>query len=222
MDNDKTYCIYKITNLQNGKVYIGETCNFSRRMNEHRSRSRNINYKSELYNDMRKHGENNFSFEELEICNKKQSIEREAYYIKKYNSFKEGYNRTPYSSATMIGRTGKLNPFYGKTHTEKTLDKISVAHLGKKHTNETKAKMSKSRNGKIFTNTHKANISKSKMGGKNGMSKSISLYNLDFSLYKKYNSLSEAYRDMEVSKHKAIKSVQEKIPCKGYYWIYDE
>ena len=29
-------CVYKITNLINGKMYIGSTNNFARRMSEHR------------------------------------------------------------------------------------------------------------------------------------------------------------------------------------------
>ena len=44
-------------------------------------------------------------------------------------------------------RTGKDNPFYGKTHTEENKRKIIKANKGKKHSEETKKKMSLAQRG---------------------------------------------------------------------------
>jgi group I intron endonuclease len=58
----------------------------------------------------------------------------------------------------MYGKTGALNPMYGRTHTPETRAKMSEAHIGlqsgennpmygKTHTPETKAQMSDSKSG---------------------------------------------------------------------------
>lgn len=44
-------------------------------------------------------------------------------------------------------RKGELNPFFNKTHTNESIEKIKKANIGKKHTEETKAKMSESSKG---------------------------------------------------------------------------
>ena len=49
---------------------------------------------------------------------------------------------------------GKDNPFYGKTHSQETREKISKANTGKTHSQETKIKMSKE---KIGEKHHKSN-----------------------------------------------------------------
>jgi len=43
-----------------------------------------------------------------------------------------------------IGQIGDKNGFYGKTHSNKTKEKLSIAHTGKIISNKTKSKMSKS------------------------------------------------------------------------------
>lgn len=88
--------IYKITNIQNGKVYIGKTMEtpekrFKEHCNEaHRQRSQN----RPLYSAMNKYGIENFQVSTVEECNDSIVNEREAYWIEKYQSFKYGYNAT--------------------------------------------------------------------------------------------------------------------------------
>lgn len=88
--------IYKITNLVNGKVYIGQSVDINRRIKRHKSRAFNINsngYGYPLYKAIRKYGIDNFSFEVLEECAKDELNEKEIYYITKYDSWKNGYNQ---------------------------------------------------------------------------------------------------------------------------------
>lgn len=91
--------IYKIKNLINGKVYIGQSQNISQRWVAHRSRPFNSNatqYDCPLYRAIRKYGLDNFSFEVLEETTKDKLNEREIYWIAKFNSNDSiyGYNLT--------------------------------------------------------------------------------------------------------------------------------
>lgn len=97
--------IYKITNLINNKVYIGQSINIASRWRRHRT---DANIKdTPLYQDIRKYGLNNFSFEVIEECTKEQLDERERFWIDKYDSYNNGYNLT--SGGQKGTFTGKLN-----------------------------------------------------------------------------------------------------------------
>lgn len=86
--------IYKIQNLVNGKIYIGQSVHIQARFSQHKREAKNGNTRP-LYNAIRKYGIENFSFEIIEECSKEMLNEREIYWIKKYNSFHSGYNLTP-------------------------------------------------------------------------------------------------------------------------------
>ena len=84
--------IYKITNLINNKLYIGQSRFIMRRFQKHKSEAINNN-PLPLYNAIRKYGIENFAFDVLEECEPKQLNDREAYYMFLYNSFVPfGYN----------------------------------------------------------------------------------------------------------------------------------
>lgn len=83
--------IYKIENLINHKIYIGQTNNYKRRFIEHKNRG----YKKDtkvLYYAFDKYGIENFDFSIIEFV--KNYNEREKYWIKYYDSFENGYNMT--------------------------------------------------------------------------------------------------------------------------------
>lgn len=87
--------IYKLTNLSNGKLYIGQTINTWKQ----RKRCYNTAIKSKnnqrIVNALRKYGWDGFS---VEIIDKASTIEElnalEEQYIAKYNTVNEGYNTT--------------------------------------------------------------------------------------------------------------------------------
>lgn len=84
--------IYKITNLINGKCYIGQSINILQRWKQHRT-----NYQTReeaLYLAMRKYGINNFAFEVIEECREEELDSKEKYYIHYYDSYNNGYNLT--------------------------------------------------------------------------------------------------------------------------------
>lgn len=89
--------IYKITNLINGKAYIGQSVDIHKRFNAHRSVAFNPNdknYNYPLYRAIRKYGIENFSFEVLDECDMSELNNKEVYYISQYNTHgKFGYNQ---------------------------------------------------------------------------------------------------------------------------------
>jgi group I intron endonuclease len=86
------YVIYKITNKINGRVYIGKTKNFARRLKEH---YKNVGVKKhKLYDDILMLGWDNFDVEIIDKGSFKDIDDLEIKYIKQFNSLVEGYNYT--------------------------------------------------------------------------------------------------------------------------------
>lgn len=129
--------IYKATS-PSGKIYIGQTVQkLNIRISAHISIAYNKNsskYNYILYRAIRKYGKNNFKWEIIYKnipYNKLSDLEIKT--IKKYNSYKNGYNQT-------LGGEGTI---------------------GFKHSNKTKKKLSKYRKGRpAHPNVSKANKSR--------------------------------------------------------------
>lgn len=92
--------IYKITNLVNSKIYIGQTARtVELRWNEHlrrRFEPNNKQYNLYLYKSIRKYGKDNFIIESIESCDNNVLDDRETFWIDYYNSAHPdfGYNLT--------------------------------------------------------------------------------------------------------------------------------
>ena len=107
--------IYKITNNENGLIYIGCTINsLNQRFNEHLYRCFKTDYKSKLYNSMKKYGQENFTIELIEECDLNVIYETEKKYVELYDSYNNGLNST-------FGGEGCL----GYTHSPEIRQKIS-------------------------------------------------------------------------------------------------
>lgn len=86
--------IYKITNQKNGKCYIGQSVDVSKRWKEHAKCGLGIDTPAgnKLYKEMQEVGIWNFSWELLEACSRADLNEKERFYIDLYKSKDYGYN----------------------------------------------------------------------------------------------------------------------------------
>lgn len=111
MEIDKKFkgkpCIYKITNLVDGKIYVGKAkCLVSRTYNYNSSfrQERHDHINDYMFYAMQKHGFENFKIEPIEFCGLDQLAERELFWILelKSNIRERGYNLRLDSSTGMI------------------------------------------------------------------------------------------------------------------------
>ena len=86
--------VYKITNMVNGKFYIGSSNNIQSRWYQHRKKLNDkVHGNTYLQNAWELYGEENFKFEIIEECTPSIQFEREQYYLDVLNPFEErGYN----------------------------------------------------------------------------------------------------------------------------------
>jgi group I intron endonuclease len=177
--------IYKITNMTNGKIYIGQTIrNLDVRKAEHKSSALNSDKNYPLYNAMVKYGFDNFSFEVIDTAESTEQLNiAEQKWIAQLNTISpNGYNlengglnktvaeesRQKMSKARLaLGIRKEKHPNWGKHFSEETCRKIGEGNRGKIISEENKALYSKlfSGNGnpffgKIHTDETKKKISK--------------------------------------------------------------
>ena len=87
--------IYCIKNKINGKVYIGSSNNIERRFKKHKTELNTNNHSNKyLEKAYKKYGKDNFEFIILELCTQEELIQREIFFINKYDSlnYLKGYN----------------------------------------------------------------------------------------------------------------------------------
>ena len=145
MENENIFCIYKIINIINGKIYIGQTTqNLEKRMSKHFSDAKTKRKKSyKIHNAINKYGRDNFKYEVIEYVDNQILLnERECYWIKYYDCIKNGYN------ILVGGMIGRSKIWLGRKHTEETKKKMSIAQKGKIVSESTRKKSSESRKGK--------------------------------------------------------------------------
>jgi group I intron endonuclease len=153
----KVLYIYRITNMLNGKKYIGK----------HSSGNIDNGYYGSgiaVKKAIKKYGKSNFTKDVICICQSEKELnEMEIYWINKEGTFLNGYNMTKGGDGTLgrkqtkesiekasasrreyyiknpkarenislfaKSRTGVKNPFYGKTLTKSHIDKMTKARV---------------------------------------------------------------------------------------------
>ena len=143
--------IYKITCLDNGKVYVGSAIWIKKRWSSHKvCLKRNTHHNPHLQSAFNKYGKESFIYEVLEECSKNKLIEREQYWMGRYKAVDKtiGFNIVPYADRKEMSEETKL--------------KISLANKGRKRSKQTRAKMRYAQQNR--SKEWKRNIAKSKLG----------------------------------------------------------
>ena len=129
--------VYRLVNKQTGQSYVGKTFNLRHRLNGHKTAANNVgktkNEGQPIVHAIRELGFDAFDVEVLyeseDLENKKELDnllnEKEIYFIEKYDSIANGYNRTK-------GGAGML----GFKPTEKTMEAIKKANTGRVYSEE--------------------------------------------------------------------------------------
>ena len=135
---ESTYCIYIHKNKINGKIYVGQTC--QNPPEERWKMGEGYKTCTKFYRAIQKYGWSNFEHIILETeLTLEEANQKEAYYIKLYDSYKKGYNSSlggknaPKTEEwkkkigeSNIGKhdvRGEKNPMYGKHMTEEAKNK---------------------------------------------------------------------------------------------------
>lgn len=119
---DKIYKIYKI-DFPSGKCYIGQTNDIQRRWREHLWEASVARCDIKVYRAMQKYKTtiDCFSVIEDNIPTQEEACEKEKYYIKKYDSYHNGYNSTP---------GGECGPYLkGETNPNAVLSDVEILKI---------------------------------------------------------------------------------------------
>ncbi len=143
--------IYKITNLDNGKIYIGQTiASIERRFKQHLksafSEDKRFKYLP-LSNAIRKHGTERFKIEKIDEADNRNDLnKKERYWIKKLNAQDKniGYNICE-GGSWILPHEAQL--------------RAAEKRRGRKHSKEWKDNISKSKKGKSLSPEHKKHLS---------------------------------------------------------------
>lgn len=216
--------IYKIENLINGKVYIGQSKDIKKRWSEHCKISQKLNEqyrRSYIHNAIQKYGLENFSFIVIEQCDLKDLDKKEIEWIAKYHSYVgdplcNGYNLTIGGQGTRKITDEDIKDIVNLWEQGLTIGEIKtitgfcnesiVQHL-KKYS-------------KTYTSKESCNRCNYRPVG---VRKIFNQYTLRGELIGQFFSLIQASKQLNIDKNNLSKHLQYKTKtCNGYIFILDE
>lgn len=167
--------IYKITNEQSGKVYVGGSSNARDRRQHHEWDLEHGCHDNKLLQEDYNNYPESFRFDVIEYCDAKDLVELERKYIAEYDAMNPicGYNRESGGNKdkTISDETKKIwskqrrgegAAMYGKHHTEETKKKISAATKGRCLLSpESIRKMAETKRGKKMSDEARRHMSES-------------------------------------------------------------
>ena len=149
--------IYKITNLKNGKSYVGQSTDIEKRFRQHLGKNA-TGHGEKFAEDLKRYGKTAFSLQVLEECEKDRLLELEHIYINKikpeYNEVRFGEKRdSVFRMKVSKGvkkwweqlddetkkkvKSNLTGPKIGHNVSDETKEKLRQANLGKKQSKET-------------------------------------------------------------------------------------
>jgi group I intron endonuclease len=232
--------IYKITS-PSGKIYIGQTTNYSKRYNAYKNHK--CKGQPKLFASIEKYGFINHTIEIVKECQVEYLNYYERYYQEYYESVLNGlnlrYTATTDKSGFMSEESKKKmsDSGKGKVMSEEWRKNLSIAGMGRKHTEEEKQKISQANKGKKKTAEHIAKVqatlktmqmpkrseeTKLLQSLNSGRSKKVNQYDLEGNFINQFRSNSEASRQLGISLMSISRCAlgKTKTAC-GFKWKYE-
>lgn len=224
--NKKICGIYKITNIMNGHVYIGQSREIHKRWIEHKTTFKSKTKGTILYKAMQKYGFENFVFEIIEECQPKDLDKREIYYIKEYNSYAFNEPRCGYN----MTKGGDGQNGWGKKVCQYSLDGNYIKTFDSMV--EAERELGFSRGGITNCCSHRRNS----LGGYmwqfegeeppkpyiNPKEKSVCQYDLDGNFIRTFKSITDASIFLGCNKTQISECCRlEDKSCFGYQWRFE-
>lgn len=153
--------IYVIYNVVSNKYYVGSCSSklgLGYRMHRHiQDLFKNRHHSIKLQNSWDKHGPCAFVFKIIELCDSKDCIKREQYWMDKLNSVNNGYNVAPNAGSNLgcsrsqeaIQKT--VSALRGVKRPQHVIDAVRRATVGRKDTPEQRERKSVAHKGREIT-----------------------------------------------------------------------
>ena len=210
--------IYKITNLVNNKIYIGQTLQpIQNRWYQHISTAfkENSSNKYAIHYAIRKYGIKNFSFDIIEEVSNDFLNERECYWIKELNTHISNHNGYNMTFGGEGRNTTNINLIASLWKQGLTLTEIS------KETGYSRVTCSMHLKSLGFTTkdffTRRENYNSKKFSNK------IFQYSLQGKLIKQWNSLAEIKRELNYEPSLLSLCINRKVrTAYGYLWVKNQ
>jgi group I intron endonuclease len=180
---EKIHYLYKITNVKNNKVYIGQTVQPEKRWYQHKNDSTRYKLSMTISRAIKKYGNESFIFEIIACCKSLEDAnDTETLLVQQYESHVstgKGYNisyggsngqRMPLSKEhkqklSEIKRGQKLSEQHSE-NISKALKGKPAHNKGKQVSETVRQKISDSMKGIVFSEEHKQNLSIANTGKK--------------------------------------------------------
>ncbi len=239
--------VYKITNMANSKIYVGQTkTTLNKRFTSHKCESKRERYINKLYEEMREFGTENFEIESLseiktntkdELSNMLNILEKE--YIERLNP---EYNAAPGGLGhTGVPRTeerrenfksrmsGENNPNFGKPLSDVTKEKLSKALKGRVISEESRKSRSLKMKGVAKSEETREKMKEAAKNRTNNppagkdhtRSKSVDQYDTEGNFIRTYDSIGQAAKELSIQVNGICLCCQGKLKKSGgFVWKY--
>lgn len=197
--------IYCIKNINDGKMYIGQSVDVDKRWQTHKWLLKNNNHFNVHLQRAYNLDKDSFEFSVIEYCSAEELNEKEIYYIRYFDTMENGYNLCEGGESTT-----------GRVCSDETKKKISAKKAGRKCTKETIQKRTTSLK-EHFENDPKFKeefIAKAKKNLKGGWNKGIPLTDERKAFMRKVNLgkvISEDHKNKLRELYKGENSITAKL-----------
>jgi group I intron endonuclease len=202
----KTGTIYCITNISNGKQYIGQTKHeLNKRWKEHLYESKKYNTRP-LYRALNKYGTDSFKIRILEECPIEKLNERETYWVNKLDTYHNGYNATSGGDHFEHAEENKIKISNGMSNVERTDEWTN---------NVSKALKNKIKNGELW------GILTGKYSNTDKLKRKVKAIKLETGEEFIFDSMREGARELTgnvANSGNICRSIKEGFTVYGYKW----